>query len=200
MDAARRIVAMLVVVALPTALAYWLLVHPLARHWRRLGPWRTALVVGSAVALIALALFHFRRTLLGADLGFSAPLTGLAVLFLAGALAIGVRVWKRMPLGALLGRPEFDSGEHPGKLVTAGIYGRIRHPRYVEVALGILASALFANYLGLYIVCAACAPFLYLVVVLEERELVRRFGPAYEEYARNVPRFFPKLKPNSSGE
>jgi protein-S-isoprenylcysteine O-methyltransferase Ste14 len=35
---------------------------------------------------------------------------------------------------------------------------------------------------------------MYAVVVVEERELRERFGLAYEEYCRQVPRFVPKLR------
>ena len=102
-----------------------------------------------------------------------------------------------MPVGTLIGRPELNSKRHPGRLVTVGIYGRIRHPRYVEGALGILGCTLFANYLGLYVVFMICLPVLYFVVILEDRELAKRFGPAFVEYSRNVPRFFPKVRPTA---
>jgi protein-S-isoprenylcysteine O-methyltransferase Ste14 len=35
-------------------------------------------------------------------------------------------------------------------------------------------------------------PTLYLIVLLEERELRDRFGVEYEEYCRRVPRFVPR--------
>jgi protein-S-isoprenylcysteine O-methyltransferase Ste14 len=52
--------------------------------------------------------------------------------------------------------------------------------------------ALIANYLVLYVMLALLVPAIWLVVVLEERELRRRFGAAYAEYSRRVPRFIPR--------
>jgi protein-S-isoprenylcysteine O-methyltransferase Ste14 len=147
------------------------------------------MIIGIAVALVALAIFRFRRTLLWIDFGFSPLLAGLAAVFIVGAVAIGFNVWKQIAISTLIGRPELSSKRHPGKLVTEGIYARIRHPRYVEGALGILGCTLFANYLGLYIAFLICLPILYLVVILEDRELAKRFGTSFEEYSRNVPNF-----------
>lgn len=194
MDAGRYYVAAIVLVAMPSALAYWLLIHPLADRWRRLGPWPTGMIIGIAVAAVALAIFRFRSTLLGVDLGYSPLLSGLAMVLVVGAGAIGFTVRKQMTVSTLIGRPELNSKRHPGRLVTVGIYGRIRHPRYVEGTLGMLGCTLFSNYFGLYVVFMICLPVLYFVVILEDRELAKRFGPAFVEYSRIVPRFFPKVR------
>jgi protein-S-isoprenylcysteine O-methyltransferase Ste14 len=71
----------------------------------------------------------------------------------------------------------------------------VRHPRYIAVLLGMFAVALFCNYLGLYVVVALTVPGLYVVAVLEERELLERFGTEYREYMERVPRFVPKKQP-----
>ena len=68
----------------------------------------------------------------------------------------------------------------------------MRHPRYVEIVLGVAAYAVFANYLGAYIVTIALVPTLHLIVLLEERELIDRFGAAYVNYAAQVPRYLPR--------
>ena len=57
-----------------------------------------------------------------------------------------------------------------------------------------MASILLVNYLGLYILVMSVIPLGYLVLVLEERELVDRFGDAYREYQRDVPRLIPRLR------
>ncbi len=63
-----------------------------------------------------------------------------------------------------------------------------------------LAYALVANYVGGYIVSALCLPTIYLMVLLEERELRARFGMEYLEYCQRVPRFVPKRWAALSGE
>lgn len=52
--------------------------------------------------------------------------------------------------------------------------------------------SLVANYLALYALLLLSLPTLYLVVILEERELRDRFGAEYTAYCREVPRFLPK--------
>ena len=74
------------------------------------------------------------------------------------------------------------------------MYSRIRHPRYVEIVLGSLAYALFANDLGAYIMAFLTIPGLHAIVLLEERELVERFGQEYRDYALRVPRYIPGRK------
>jgi protein-S-isoprenylcysteine O-methyltransferase Ste14 len=61
--------------------------------------------------------------------------------------------------------------------------------------LGLLGYALIANYLAIYLLFPICAASLYLIVLLEERELRDRFGAAYQAYARRVPRFIPRIRP-----
>tara|TARA_B100001105_G_C22085528_1_gene312719 strand:- start:352 stop:549 length:198 start_codon:yes stop_codon:yes gene_type:complete len=58
-----------------------------------------------------------------------------------------------------------------------------------------IGNALIVNMLGVYIIVTLLIPALYLTVLLEEKELIQRFGNAYVEYSKSVPRFFPmKMK------
>jgi protein-S-isoprenylcysteine O-methyltransferase Ste14 len=84
------------------------------------------------------------------------------------------------------------SRSNKGTLLTGGIYGTIRHPRYIEALFWSVAYALFANYVGAYVAVGLCIPVLYLIVVLEERELRGRFGAEYVAYCSRVPRFIPR--------
>ena len=76
---------------------------------------------------------------------------------------------------------------------SAGIYSRLRHPRYVESLLWILSYALFTNYLAMYVAFLLMLPIMHLVVLFEEKELKERFGVEYEEYCRRVPRYIPRV-------
>jgi len=187
----RYILALLVVVCVPPGVALWLVIHPLAGFWRRLGPgWTYAILSVPTLGGIAV-LFLARRTLLGADLGTNAWLIALAIPCAAIWIVLALRRRRRLTFRILAGWPEL-SRDQPGVLLTDGIYATMRHPRYVEVVLGTASYCLIANYLGVYIVLAASMAVLYVVVLLEERELRRRFGDAYDAYARRVPRFIPR--------
>jgi len=98
-------------------------------------------------------------------------------------------MWDR----SILGLAELAPDKRPGRLITTGVYAIIRHPRYLHLYLGFLGSALIANYLALYLVVALWLPGIYVIVLLEEKELRDRFGPAYDEYCRRVPRFIPRF-------
>jgi protein-S-isoprenylcysteine O-methyltransferase Ste14 len=78
-------------------------------------------------------------------------------------------------------------------VLSEGIYGRVRHPRYVAIVIGTLGWALFVNYVGVYILAVLTVPAICLVAVLEERELLERFGEEYARYRDRVPPFLPRL-------
>lgn len=192
MDTARYFVAVLLLVTGPPALLFWFLIHPFASFWRRVGPGWTYAVSISAIALVGWGLFQLRAPLLAVDYGTNWGLIAGAVIFLALSVAIALKRRKQLTPRILLGMPEIDAREGGGRLLTEGIYGRIRHPRYVELMLGLTAYALFANFRAIYWLLAGAVVLVYLIVLLEERELRQRFGEAYVEYARRVPRFVPR--------
>ncbi len=68
----------------------------------------------------------------------------------------------------------------------------------MEVVIGTLAYALFANHVGTYVLWLLLLPTLLFVVRLEERELRERFGGAWEEYAQRVPRLIPRRRRDGS--
>jgi protein-S-isoprenylcysteine O-methyltransferase Ste14 len=47
----------------------------------------------------------------------------------------------------------------------------------------------------MWIVAAAWTALMLVAISFEEREMRRRFGPAFEDYARRVPRFIPRSIP-----
>ena len=72
-----------------------------------------------------------------------------------------------------------------------GLTPRLRHPRYVQLLLAFGAYTLLVNYIVTYLYFGVTLLAVYLVVVLEERELCERFGDEYRRYAAKVPRFIP---------
>ena len=198
METAAYYVALMMLLSSPYILVYWFVLHPLAHYWRRRGPVVTFVVVHSAMLVLIAALYPCRETLLRIHFGVSPPLVTLAVLFFAVSLYFGLRRARYLTFSIMVGIPEFSS-DKPGKLLTEGIYARIRHPRYVEGFFGLGGCALFTNYLAMYVLWAAYVPAFLLIVHFEERELRERFGEAYEAYCRRVPRFVPRSTAATGG-
>ena len=86
------------------------------------------------------------------------------------------------------------------RLVVEGAYRHVRNPMYVAVLALVLGQALLFASWGL---------FAYLVVLgltvnafvrtYEEPTLRETYGPTYEEFCENVPRWLPRLTPWTGG-
>ena len=190
MALARYVVGVLLVVSMPPAILWWILLHPLVAFWRRLGARRAMGVVSVLMVAMAVALVPCRDALLGRNLGTTWVLVAVAACLTAGAAALAV--WRRRFLDSriLSGMPELEGDAR--RLLTEGPYALVRHPRYVEVALWTFAYACFSNYVGAYVLAVLTLPLLHVVVLLEERELAARFGAAWAEYRARVPRYVPR--------
>jgi len=193
MDTVRRILGVLLIVGLPPAVLYWLIVHPFVGFWRRVGPRVTYSVVAILFAGMCLALFTGRGYLLGRDLGTRWGLIGMGVVWYLASAWVSLLARKQLDLRTFAGLPEV-SPAHPGRLLTEGVYGVIRHPRYVSVVLGVTGLALAVNFLGVYLVVLGSMLALIPVTVLEGRELARRFGKEYQAYRRRVPAWIPRVR------
>lgn len=193
MDTIRYLSALLIVITLPFAFAFWLLIHPLAPFWRRRRPALTYSVVCVTGVVLAAIVYLNRAALLAVDYGTCYPLAVLGLLLIVGAVLIGRQRRRMLTWRILAGVPEVSPAAGPGKLLKEGIYARVRHPRYVEYLFGLAGYALIANYLASYVAGAIGVPVIYLIVLLEERELRARFGAEYADYCRDVPRFVPRF-------
>lgn len=193
MDSLRYGVAFVFLLGLPPGLFFWFFIHPFAALWRRLGLGWTYGLVGATMLMLMAGIYLVRTPLLAAEFGTSFVCFGLGLVCLTGAGLIAFQRRKYLTLGIMIGLPELRTEAQPSVLLKEGIYARMRHPRYVEVFLAVLGFAFFSNYLMLYVWAVLSLPVLYAIVVFEERELHARFGPAYAEYCRHVPRFIPRL-------
>lgn len=190
-DTAAWWVSILLVLGLPVTVI-WYVIHPLAAFWRRVGAHWAYLTVCLLIAVVDLALWQWRDVLLAQRFGVQVPLVVLGALVTSAGVWVGVLRQRQLSSAAtLLGGPEL-SRHHRGKLLTQGVYARVRHPRYVEVTLGYWGMALMANTLAGYAAAVLLVPVLLGIVVLEERELRQRFGAEYDDYCRRVPRFIPR--------
>ena len=194
MDAFRNCLALLLVMVTPIVFVLWLSVHPFAGFWRRWGITVTLAVHSLVVVAMAAGIYLIRARVLAVDFGTYPLLILPAIPLGIAATALTRARGRQLGLRVLLGFPEVEPSQYPGRLVTAGIYSRVRHPRYAEVFLYLLTSAILANYLAGYLAVATYLAGLPVIVWVEEQELKQRFGGEYEQYARRVPRFIPKFR------
>ena len=191
MDRIRYYLGVVILILVPLGLLYWLIIHGCARWWRRWGPIRSYFIVLPVLAGLGVLLFQGRGQLLSVNFGTNWSLIGIALVLSCPMTSLELRYWRQLSISTLVGIPEL-SQQRKGRLLREGIYGVVRHPRYLSAGIGLIANALIVNYLGVYILLIAVVPPGYLMLVLEERELLGRFGDAYREYQRNVPRLIPR--------
>ena len=191
MSSARYFFGVLIAISLPPAILWWFIIHPFVGFWRARGVHFTMVV--NVVILFAgiSALYAIRGPLMGRDLGTHWVLWVMAGVCVISASWIALKRSKYLTFWILMGGPEVEEGGHGGELLTEGPYAVIRNPRYVEIVLGTMAYVTFANWTGPYLVAIGTILAIHAVVLLEERELVQRFGEEFEAYRSRVPRYIP---------
>jgi protein-S-isoprenylcysteine O-methyltransferase Ste14 len=88
----------------------------------------------------------------------------------------------------LVGKTEMEGD---GEIESGGIYSRMRHPRYAGMIRAVAGAGLLSATATLWIVLAIWTVLVVAALALEKRSLERRFGVAYLDYSRRVPRFVP---------
>jgi protein-S-isoprenylcysteine O-methyltransferase Ste14 len=133
----------------------------------------------------------------GEDWGW--PGAGRAAAMVAGLalIALGVSLFvATVRLFATRGRGTLAPWDPPTRLVVAGPYRHLRHPMISGVASVLAGETLVFERTGLaiWLVTFVAVNAVYLPLV-EEPQLVRRFGADYERYKRHVRRWVPRLRP-----
>ena len=82
------------------------------------------------------------------------------------------------------------------KLVTAGPYGKIRHPIYAGTILWASGLALFTANVFFILMALLTLVFLSLRVTKEEKMLIEHFGDEYIKYMDTTGRYFPRFGHN----
>ncbi len=125
---------------------------------------------------------HLWITLLGGGAWMSAVIHLVSNGLTLGGLLLMVAGWRRIYRAK-------------GKLVTDGIYARVRHPQYVGLFL--ITFGMLVQWPT--IITVATWPVLlavyYRLASREEREAEARFGEAYQTYRDQVPMFIPWPRP-----
>jgi protein-S-isoprenylcysteine O-methyltransferase Ste14 len=134
----------------------------------------------------------------GVRLAVGADITEL-VTQLAGLLLLGIGLVlfaASLRRFASEGKGTLAPWDPPRALVVRGPYRYVRNPMISGVVFTLFGEALLLlsrahfTWAALFLL----ANLIY-IPVLEEPQLADRFGAAYREYCRNVPRFVPRLRP-----
>ena len=92
------------------------------------------------------------------------------------------QVWRN-----LLGQPAV-----PLRFTTPGPYRLVRHPLYVGWLFAFWMTPVMTSAHLLFSI--ATTAYILIAIQLEERDLVREFGDAYEDYRHKVPMLFPSMR------
>ena len=91
-------------------------------------------------------------------------------------------------------RQVHEQAERIEKIVTTGIYSKIRHPGYLGLILIYFGFAFAWCIVWIFVPVVIFSILTYLTAIKEEGYLKENLGKEYEEYMRQVPwRFIPKV-------
>ncbi len=149
-----------------------------------------ALAPGTVAGLIPWTLTRWH---LGAPPAHLVPLRVLGALLVAAGAAVLVHAFVRFAVEGLGTPAPVAPTAH---LVVGGLYRYVRNPMYLAVIAAILGQALllWRGNLVWYAGFAALAMVAF-VYGYEQPALRRQFGAQYEEYRREVPGWWPRLRP-----
>ncbi|HSW62859.1 MAG TPA: isoprenylcysteine carboxylmethyltransferase family protein [Dissulfurispiraceae bacterium] len=170
----------------------WIPMHIFTAFFRRLGKWSYFFVVLAWLVCAAL-IFSLRDMLLSTIVNLPRGLATIGMVLLLGGTLLQIWTAKLLSFTGITGGHELDNRQDVFQ--SQGAYSSVRHPAYLAhtfMLLGIFFITRSAAVGGVAVVDFIIVHF--VIIPLEERELIARFGPAYEEYRRKVPRFFPHIR------
>jgi len=83
----------------------------------------------------------------------------------------------------------------PKKLVTTGLYSRIRNPMLLGWCIMLFAVGILLNSISLIFIFTPLFILLNILYIktIEEKEMEKKFGKEYLKYKESVPMFIPRL-------
>ena len=145
----------------------------------------TLLSFPSALPFAAFWLAERRKTPL--LLHLAGPAAALLLLIKLAGAAVLVASLLQTGIGEFLGLKQ-----ERRRLITTGLYARVRHPMYLGALLFMWASPeLRALDVLLY---ALATLYFAFGMYIEERRLLARFGSEYKSYRSRVPAILPRLR------
>ena len=190
-----NLLALVAIIFWPVIPLFWMPVHFATAFFRKLG-FLTYIVPVILWLPVAYVIYRNRFFLLQYRMELPVVLRIAGIVFLIFGSLIHIWTARLLGLAGIIGVPEISTKIHE-KLVTGGPFSITRHPTYLAHTL--IFSGVF---LITGVVTVGILTFVDLIVVnliiitLEEKELLTRFGDEYKLYKERVPsRFFPWFHP-----
>lgn len=185
--------ALILLITWPVIPLFWIPVHVFPRFFSRI-KFLTYVLPLTTWLPVAFFIYQHRESLLQFQVQFSIFIKGIGFLLLM--IGTGIHIWtgKLLSLWGLIGVPEIYK-QMNGKLVTHGAFSIVRHPTYIAHTLMFSGVFLVTGVLSTGLLAVLDFILVNLLIIpLEEKELLTRFGDEYKKYKDNVPKFFPRLK------
>ncbi len=177
----------------PVIPLFWIPLHSSIGLFRRLG-FFTYIIPGFTWIPVAYLIWIYREFLLKFAIKFPVYVN-IAGLFLL-ILGIILQIWtiKLLGPGTIIGLPEVFP-KIKNKIIDKGPFSIVRHPTYLAHTLMFSGIFLFTGFLSVGLVALLDFFAVNLIIIpLEEKEMLKRFGKAYIEYYKKVPaRFIPRV-------
>ena len=191
MDEFRYFLGLVLILIMPVVITFWVVIHGGSKQWRKRSPEMAYSFAGFFILIVILLAWSYRISLLGADLGFNLLLFVMGTLIYIASFVLWKPVKKHLDFKTFAGVPEVT--DQKIELIQDGPFAIVRHPRYLMVAIGVAGWCLMSNYAGAYLIGLLSIAGLFLIVWLEERDLVMRFGDEYRAYQKKAPQLIPTI-------
>lgn len=184
--------ALVTIILWPVIPLFWIPIHGLSRVFKKIGLLTYIMPLFTWLPLAYL--IYTKRTFIlhnKLDIPVILNISGIVLLVL-GTL---IHLWtgKLLGLWGLIGLPEVST-RIKGKFVTEGPFSVVRHPTYFAHTLIFSGVFLITGVVAVGIIMLLDFLVVFVLIIpLEEKELLNRFGKDYNLYRERVPKYFPRV-------
>lgn len=175
----------------PVVPLFWIPVHGFSRIFKKLGT-LTYIMPLITWPIVAYLIYNNRILLLQFKLDLHMILNITGIFFLLSGAMLHIWTGRLLGIWGLMGLPEI-SAKVRGRLVTELPFSIVRHPTYLAHTMMFLGVFLITGVAAVGVVTVIdFIAINILIIPLEDKELLTRFGEDYMTYKQKVPAFFPK--------